>query len=187
MPGFTKTAIMDAFLQLLEERPMERITVQDIVQRCGVSRNTFYYHYGDVYALLEAVFRRDVQRFRDAHPPGEPATEGLLRLMESVKARQRVFSHIYSSVNHDFLQRFLFQATEEVFMEYIQKTAQGLNISDKDLHFVCYAYQSMLVGIFLNWVRDGMKGDLAGTLEQLHRIFLNNTRHMIESAQRETP
>ena len=47
MPGFTKTAIMDAFLQLLEERPMERITVQDIVQRCGVSRNTFYYHYGD--------------------------------------------------------------------------------------------------------------------------------------------
>ena len=87
MPGFTKTAIMDAFLQLLEERPMERITVQDIVQRCGVSRNTFYYHYGDIYALLEAVFRRDVQRFRDAHPPGEPATEGLLRLMESVKAK----------------------------------------------------------------------------------------------------
>ena len=125
MSGFTKTAIMDAFLQLLDEMPMERITVQDIVQRCGVSRNTFYYHYGDVYALLEATFRRDIQRLRDARPPGEPALEGLQRLAERVKARQRVFAHIYSSVNHDFLQRFLFQATEEVFMEYIQKTAQG--------------------------------------------------------------
>jgi len=187
MSGFTKTAIMDAFLQLLEERTMERITVQDIVQRCGVSRNTFYYHYGDIYALLEAVFRRDIQRFRDAHPPGEPAMDSLRRLMESVKARQRVFSHIYSSVNHDLLQRFLFQTTKEVFMEYIQKTARGLDIPDRDLDFVCYAYQSMLVGIFLNWVRDGMKGDLSGTLEQLHRIFLNNTRHMLESSQTPEP
>lgn len=187
MSGFTKTAIMDAFLQLLDEMPMERITVQDIVQRCGVSRNTFYYHYGDVYALLEATFRRDIQRLRDARPPGEPALEGLQRLAERVKARQRVFAHIYSSVNHDFLQRFLFQATEEVFMEYIQKTAQGLEIPDKDLRFVCYAYQSMLVGIFLNWVRDGMKGDMYETMEQLHRIFLNNTRHMLQSAQPPEP
>ena len=187
MSGLTKTAIMDAFLQLLDEMPMERITVQDIVQRCGVSRNTFYYHYGDIYALLEAVFRRDIQRLKDARPAGEPALEGLRRLAERVKARQRVFAHIYSSVNHDFLQRFLFQATEEIFMEYIQKTVQGLDIPDKDLHFVCYAYQSMLVGVFLNWVRDGMKSDLSETLELLHRIFFNNTRHMLQSAQPPEP
>ena len=112
---------------------------------------------------------------------------GLGRLVESMKHRQRVFSHVYSSVNHDFLQRFLFQATEEVFMEYIQKTVQGLEIPDKDLRFTCYAYQSMLVGIFLNWVRDGMKADMNETLEQLHRIFLTNTRHMLESAQMPEP
>jgi len=187
MSGFTKTAIMDAFLQLLDEMPMERITVQDIVQRCGVSRNTFYYHYGDVYALLEAVFRRDIQRLRDVRPPGEPAMAGLKRLIESMKSKRRVFSHIYSSVNHDFLQRFLFQVTEDVFMEYIQGTVQGLRIPDEDLRFTCYPYQSMLVGIFLNWVRDGMKGDMSETMEQLHRIFLNNTRHMLQSAQPPDP
>lgn len=187
MPGFTKTAIMDAFLQLLDEMPMERITVQDIVQRCGVSRNTFYYHYGDVYALLEAAFRRDIQRLQEQRLPGEPATAALGRLVSSVKARQRVFSHVYSSLNHDFLQRFLYQATEEVFMEYIQKTVRGLDVPDKDLRFVCYAYQSMLVGIFLNWVRDGMKGDMSETLEQLQRIFLNNTRHMLESSRPPEP
>lgn len=178
---------MDAFLQLLDEMPMERITVQDIVQRCGVSRNTFYYHYGDVYALLEAVFRRDIQRLKDEHPPGEPAIAGLVRLVENVKARQRVFSHVYSSVNHDFLQRFLYQATEELFMEYIQKAVQGLDIPDRDLHFVCYAYQSMLVGMFLNWVRDGMKADMSDTPELLQRIFLNNTRYLLESSQPPEP
>lgn len=173
---------MDAFLQLLEQTPMDRITVQDIAQRCGISRNTFYYHYDDIYALLEAVFRRDLQRLREARHPGEPAMAELQRMIQLLKQHPRVVYHVYDSVSHDYLQRFLFQATEELFLEYVRRTAGGLEISDKDLHFVCYAYQSMLMGILLGWVRTGMKDTLTETLEQVQRIFLSNTRHMLETA-----
>lgn len=53
MPSFTKKAIMDSFLHLMEKKPLEKITVRDIVDDCGINRNTFYYYFQDIYAVLE--------------------------------------------------------------------------------------------------------------------------------------
>ena len=53
MPSFTKKAIMDSFLHLMEKKPLDKITVRDIVDDCGINRNTFYYYFQDIYAVLE--------------------------------------------------------------------------------------------------------------------------------------
>ena len=57
MPSFTRQAIMKAFMQLLEERPLNKITVKDIVEVCGINRNTFYYHFEDIPSLIEAIVK----------------------------------------------------------------------------------------------------------------------------------
>ena len=62
MPNFTKMAIAKAFLSLLETTPLDKITVRDIVETCGVNRNTFYYHYQDVYALIDEIFTHETNR-----------------------------------------------------------------------------------------------------------------------------
>lgn len=54
MAAFTKIAIMRAFESLLSTRQVEKITVKDITDQCGISRNTFYYHYQDIYEVLKA-------------------------------------------------------------------------------------------------------------------------------------
>ena len=62
MPQFTKRAIKDAFMSLLNERPFEKITVKDIIEKCGVSRNTFYYHFQDVYDLMGEILDDEMIR-----------------------------------------------------------------------------------------------------------------------------
>ena len=52
-----KDAIKDAFWSLLNEKPYSSITVKDIVSRCQVNRNTFYYHFQDIPSLLELVVK----------------------------------------------------------------------------------------------------------------------------------
>ena len=52
MPAFTKKAIADSFLKLLREKPLDKITIKDIVEDCGINRNTFYYHFEDIPALV---------------------------------------------------------------------------------------------------------------------------------------
>ena len=49
----TKEAIAQAFEGLLEKRSIDKITVKDIVAECGVNRQTFYYHFRDIYDLME--------------------------------------------------------------------------------------------------------------------------------------
>ena len=45
MPPFAKREIKNSFIKLLTERPISQITVKDIVEDCGVNRNSFYYHF----------------------------------------------------------------------------------------------------------------------------------------------
>ena len=53
----TKQAIRQAFIELLNERPLDKISVKDIAERSTVIRNTFYYYYADIYALVEEIFQ----------------------------------------------------------------------------------------------------------------------------------
>ena len=59
MAKFTQKAIMSAFLDLLHRMSLDKITVKDIVDECGINRNTFYYYYQDIYDLLEDVFETE--------------------------------------------------------------------------------------------------------------------------------
>ena len=53
MSQLTKKAIVEATLRLAEKHPLNKITVRDIVEECGITRNTFYYHFHDIYEVLE--------------------------------------------------------------------------------------------------------------------------------------
>ena len=48
----TKELLTDTFWELLEEKAYSKITVNDIVSRCDVNRNTFYYHFQDIPSLM---------------------------------------------------------------------------------------------------------------------------------------
>ena len=180
MAQLTKAAIIDAFVRLLQQTPMDQITVQAVTAECGISRNTFYYHYSDLYALLKAMLRRDMDELQRQRQPGEHASEGLRRLIGYLSARQRMFSHIYSAVGHAAMEDYLLETSGELFMAYLRDAAEGLSPSEEDLDFICRSFQFMLIGILLSWVRHGMKGDVADLLERAERLFFHGTRRLLE-------
>ena len=189
MAQFTERAIMDAFVRLLKKMPLNKIKVRDITAACGISRNTFYYHFGSIYALLDAVLRRDMEQILGAHrEKGESWLDGLRRLFTYSSENRRMIYHIYVSGSQPTLERPFFQLTEAFFMEYIREAAQGLAVSLEDLQFICLSYQAMLAGILMDWLRRGMKSDLNQLLDQAQRLLLGNTRRMLEaSARKKSP
>lgn len=67
MASFTKKAIVESFLHLLGKKPIDKITVRDVVDHCGINRNTFYYYFQDIYAVLEEISHNVVDALpRDA-------------------------------------------------------------------------------------------------------------------------
>ena len=61
MANFTQKAIKETFIALLEEHPLSDITVKNIVETCGINRNSFYYHYQDIPALIEEIVKEQAE------------------------------------------------------------------------------------------------------------------------------
>ena len=55
MPGFTRQIILHTLTELKNDKPLSKITVKDIVERCGVNRNSFNYHFRDIPDAVEAM------------------------------------------------------------------------------------------------------------------------------------
>ena len=53
MSNLTTIALKQTLAKMLESQSLSKITIQQLVDKCGVGRNTFYYHYQDIYMLLE--------------------------------------------------------------------------------------------------------------------------------------
>ena len=62
MAKFTKKAIMDCFLNMLKRKNIDRVTVTDICEECGINRNTFYYYFSDIYDVLDSVLIEDLKK-----------------------------------------------------------------------------------------------------------------------------
>ena len=58
----TRLSFADALKGLMEEKPLDKITVKDLITRCNVNRKTFNYYFTDVYDLLQWILDRDYER-----------------------------------------------------------------------------------------------------------------------------
>ena len=127
MANFTRRAIKETFTALLEERPLNDITVKDIVERCGINRNSFYYHYQDLPALIEEIIKEDAEAIIRAYPSVTSIVEGFDAVVEFASHRRRAILHIYRSVSWDVFEKKLINFEEKFETALAKKIA----------HFLC--------------------------------------------------
>ena len=99
MASFTKKAIRDSFVKLLNEKSLSQITIRDIVDDCGVNRNTFYYYYQDLPQLMESIVDEDAERIIRGHPTIDSLDDCINAALEFALANRKAVLHIYHSVN----------------------------------------------------------------------------------------
>ena len=96
MANATKHALAGALLELLNTTTLDNITVKDIVERAQVSRQTFYYHFGDVYQLLDWAFQRAIRELGEM--PEENWRDRLLMAVEFLRANRALAMNVYHSL-----------------------------------------------------------------------------------------
>lgn len=167
MPSFTKNAIKSAFVELLEEYPLKKITVRDIVERCGVNRNSFYYHFQDIPALLEEVITDVADTIIAQYQDYESGEEFLCSCIEYASQRRKLMLHIYNSLNRDMFDRGLVRVCDYVVRVFLDDMLRGRVIPDGDRLAIEGLYQCECFGLISQWMMDGMKGDVT---DMVHRV-----------------
>ena len=97
----TKDAIIEAFWQLLEEKAYNKITVKDIVNRCQINRNTFYYHFHDIPELLEETVKSVTDQIIRTYAPYGSPNDCLEPIVEQLLIHKQAVFHIYRSIQRE--------------------------------------------------------------------------------------
>ena len=103
MAAFTKLVIMRVFENLLSVKPLEKITVKDITDQCGISRNTFYYHYQDIYQVFKAYIDYSLEEiFKFLQQENEKDQDHICeKAVEYLENRRTIFENILRSVKSE--------------------------------------------------------------------------------------
>lgn len=181
MPKFTKTAIMQSFVKLLDSTPFDRITVKDIVDDCGVNRNTFYYNFEDIYALVDELFSEEVARVLEKQRTCNSWQGGLYYGAEFVLKNKRAVYHLYHSTKKDQLERYFKRVVYDAAAEVVKHEAEGLNCTDADVEFVAGFYGEAVIGMIRRWLDSDMKGDLEAMIRKLSALLDSNVRQAIST------
>ena len=107
MATFTRKAIMQTFLHILKNKPLDRITVKDICEQCEINRNTFYYYFKDIYDVLEAIFEDEVRLVMDEAKEGVTFHDAYARVAALILNNREAIMHIYASENGRVLRTYL--------------------------------------------------------------------------------
>ena len=172
MALYTKKLIMTTFQEMLEEQPFDKITVASLVKRAGISPNTFYYHYQDIYALLDAWFRELVAAFApgDTFIEWKSATKTMLR---KCKAHPRVIYHVFDGLSRDRLERYIFSLTDDVFLRLVQQAAEGRSLSEDRLRSIASFCRYAYIGFVMQFFWNHMENDIDQSVDRLSALFDN--------------
>lgn len=155
----TKKQIYYTFIDLLEKKPFDRITVKDIVEACEINRNTFYYYYSDIYDLLEEVFMKELNELSEAHKQGSSWAEAFIKIANVAYSHKKVINNICASRSYDYLETYMYKACKMIAVDAVQNQAQGMLVPEEDIEFIASFYEYAYFGIISEWFRTGMRED----------------------------
>ena len=180
MSQTTKRALEASLKNLLAKKPLDKITINDIAEDCGISRMTFYYHFRDIYDLIEWSCIEEASRVIEGNKTYDTWQEGFLRIFEAVQENKVFVMNVYHSVSREQIERFLYQVTYHLLIAVVEEKAAGMQVRDEDKAFIADFYKYAFVGLMLDWIRKGMKEDPEVIIRHLSLLVQGNVSSALE-------
>jgi len=182
----TKRALADSFEKLLSRRGFDKITVKDIVEDCGVNRQTFYYHFHDIYDLIEWIF----QDAADHISPEKRAddgdwTAGIQTLLKFLEDNRMLILNAYNSINHEVVSNYIKRAIRPYAMGIVRMQADAMDtpVSEESIQFVAEIMTLGATGLISEWIGQQMqnKKDMAQKVDRFRTALSGSIQLMLRN------
>jgi probable dihydroxyacetone kinase regulator len=171
MSQVTKRALEQSLKNLLMKKPLTKITVGDIADDCGINRMTFYYHFKDIYDLVEWSCLEDAKRALDEKKTYETWQQGLLQIFEAVQENKPFILNVYRCVHREQVEKYLQPIVDRLLLGVIDEEADGMAVRDEDKRFIAQIYSYIFIGLMLDWIKDDMREDPQPIVDKLAKLI----------------
>lgn len=153
----TKLNLAKALKQKMEYLALDKIKVSHLTKECDITRSTFYYHFTDIYDLLEWTFDIEtvslLKRGKDIHT----WDEGVVLFLEYLRDNEKIFISAYNSMGRVLMEKFIFKKARSIMADFIKSLDSNQDIKKAYLDFIIDFYTSAYISLALNWFLEGMK------------------------------
>ena len=181
MAKYTQKAIIDSFMELLQKKSLDKITVKDIIEETEVNRNTFYYHFQDIYDLLESAFEEEAVKFRSEADPKNNFYEEYIRTVNFLLDHSDAIIHIYNSKSRDVIKTYLESAASFFIGRFVEEAAEGSKLSENGKNYIIYFYIDAIIGITLRWIEGSMMDSKEVLIKTVSDSFNATVKQMVTS------
>lgn len=171
MSQITKRALEQSLKNLLLKKPLTKITVGDIADDCGINRMTFYYHFKDIYDLVEWSCLEDAKRALDEKKTYETWQQGLLQIFEAVEENKPFILNVYRCIHREQVEKYLQPLVDQLILGVINEETGNMTIRDEDKQFIAQIYSYIFIGLMLDWIKDDMREDPQPLVDRLARLI----------------
>ncbi len=166
----TKDVIFRTFLDLLREKPFDKITIRNIVETAEINRNTFYYYYSDIYELLEEMFTMEMNELIANHSSGVRWLIGFLKMLQTSYENKSIINNICSSRSYEYFETYMFKSCRIILTDYVHEECKN-NINDDVMEFIISFYMNGITGALSEWFRTGMQDNPEQIMKKFIVIF----------------
>lgn len=160
----TKKMLSVSLKKLMARKPLHKISIREITEDCGVNRQTFYYHFEDIYSLVKWMYQQEAIKLLDDNEGILIWQDGLLQLFKYLEANKAVCMCTLNSIGHQHLKRLLYDDIHDIIHRAVFYF--GKDIPDKSEEygeFLTHFYTTSFAAMLESW----LMGEIKQTPEEL--------------------
>ena len=179
MANITKLALEAALKKELLTKSLDKITINELADDCGISRMAFYYHFKDIYDLVEWVCVEDGTKALQGKKTYENWQEGFCQIFEAVQENKPFIMNVYRCVDRQKIESYLNKLTYQLIADVVEEKCTGMQVAEEHKEFIAGFYKYGFVGVMLDWIKDGMQEDYSTIVKKMSLTLHGNISNSI--------
>lgn len=183
MPNRTKEMLAESLMKLLARRTLDKITIQDIVDDCGYNRQTFYYHFHDIYDLIDWIFAAQTQELIEKCRACGSLDVGAEAVIAYMRENRRLILNILRSVNGEKLLDNLYRSAQSIVLSALENHPGVQELSAEYRELVAEAFKYALAGLLIDWMRAGIPEDRVNKVRTMKAVYIGALEYALDTVR----
>lgn len=179
MTEMTKKVLSQSLKKLLSTKSLNKITVKDIVKDCQLTRQTFYYHFQDIYELLDWTYKCEIGEliYTSENIDWEKTIRKFLNYIQENKS---VFSYTIQAIGREHFERIIYPDLYKFSKKTIKNIAGEMSIPNDKINFLANMHAISLISISMQWANKGMKENPDEIVRMLYTTIYTATLNVLK-------
>ena len=183
MPNRTKEMLAESLMKLLARRTLDKITIQDIVDDCGYNRQTFYYHFHDIYDLIDWIFAAQTQELIEKCRACGSLDVGVEAVIAYMQENRRLILNVLRSVNGEKLLDNLYGSAQSIVLSALENHPGVQELSMNYRELVAEGFKYALAGLLIDWMRAGIPEDRVNKVRTMKAVYIGALEYALDTVR----